>query len=381
VLAIGALVTVSLIIGGGLLLRAEADTNKIALSSEPKGVTVVEARASSFRPSHRYVGTVQPWLRARVGPQLASGYVDSVTVRPGDVVKKGTVLATLDCRNASTASLAIVQQAKALEQRQKASAKEASRLGELLDGGFAAENEVDQKRAIAAANDAQLQAVLAQASGKSLEVGDCILRAPFDGEIALRLADPGSFVRPGGSIVDLVDRRVVRIEADVPETDNAAIAVGSEVRVRLFASGRTLSAKVARRAPGADPGTRTIHFELDVPNEDRSLPVGTTAEIVVNEGELRDATEVPILAGKVRSGNATFFVVEDGVATKRVVEVLGERGGSLFVARTLVPGSRVVTQGRSLLANGDRVTERVEAPAASGPPAAPLVPASKGSAP
>lgn len=371
---IGTVVVVTLLVGTGLLVRAEADTNKLALVSEPKGVTVVEATAARFRASHRYVGTVRPWLSARIGPQLASGFVSSVAVRPGESVKRGAVLATLDCRNASAASAAVIQQAKALEQRQRASASEAARLGQLVEGGFASANEVEQKRAIAAANDAQLQALLAQASGKSIEVGDCVLKAPFDGEIALRLVDPGAYVRPGTSIVDLVDRAVVRIEGDVPENDNEAIAVGSNVAIRLFSTGQKVNAKVSRRAPGADPHTRTIHFEIDLPNGDRLLPIGTTAELLVSSGDEREATEIPILAAKIRSGKATLFVVTDGVAKKVTVDVVGERGGSLFVARALPPRSHVVTQGRSLLADGDRVVEKVDAPAAPASAPAPVQP-------
>ena len=87
-------------LGAVLMGRAESQVNRVALASQPKPVTVVTARASSYRPSRRYVGTILPWTEARVGPQLISAYVDTVLVRPGDVVKRGQVIATLDCRNA-----------------------------------------------------------------------------------------------------------------------------------------------------------------------------------------------------------------------------------------------------------------------------------------
>ena len=62
------------------------------------------ARAGSYQPSRVYVGTLEAWLTASIGPQLVSAYVDTVLVRPGAVVKRGEVLATLDCRDASAAS-------------------------------------------------------------------------------------------------------------------------------------------------------------------------------------------------------------------------------------------------------------------------------------
>ncbi len=54
------------------------------------------------------------------------------------------------------------------------------------------------------------------------------------------------------------------------------------------------------------------------------------------------------------------MVVEQGRATQRVFEVLGERGGSVFLAPGLKAGSRIVLEGRGLLQNGDRVQTRVE---------------------
>jgi RND family efflux transporter MFP subunit len=359
---ISAVVVVVLGGGGFLLHRAESGVNKVALADEPKGVTVVEARPTTFRESRRYVGTLEAWLSARVGPQLASGYVDTVLVRPGAQVKRGDVLATLDCRNASAANQAVAMQARALEQRQKASAKEAARLKELLDGGYAAPNEVEQKQAAAAANEAQMQALLAQASGKSLEVNDCVLRAPFDGEVALRLADPGSFMRPGSAIVQIVDRSVVRLSGDVPESDFDAVAPKTPIKVRLLSTGKELTGEIARRAPAADPSTRTVHFEVDIPNKDRDIPVNTTAEIHVDVGQAVPATEVPLLAARIRGKTATVFVVEGSVAKKQTAVVLGERGGSLFLKPDLKPGTQVVTQGRALLANNDKVAAKVDAP-------------------
>lgn len=356
---------VALVLGSGALLlrRAEANVNKVALSDEAKAVTVTIARPAEFRPTHRYIGTLEPWLHARIGPQLASGYVASVVVRPGAAVKRNDVLATLDCRNASAASQVIVHQARALEERQKATARENARLGELLDGGYAAPNEVEQKQAQAAANEAQIAALLAQGSGKALEVGDCVLRAPFDGEVSVRLADPGAFVRPGAAIAEVVDRSVVRLAASVPETDFAAVAPKTPVRVRLLATGTELRGEVARRAPAADPATRTVLFEVDLPNQERTIPVGTTAEIHVEVGQPRRATEVPLLAAKIRGRSATLFVVEGGVARKVSVDVIGERGGSVFLNDAEVaPGAQIVTQGRSLLANNDRVNTKLDEP-------------------
>jgi RND family efflux transporter MFP subunit len=349
--------------GGLLLFRAQADVNKIALADEPKGVTVVPAKAATFRDRRRYVGTLEPFLAAKIGPQLASGYLGSVLVRPGAIVKRGDVVATIDCRNASAGNEAIAAQARALQERERAASSEVARMNQMLDGGYISPNEVEQKQAAAASSAAQIQALLAQASGKSLEVSDCILRAPFDGEVSARFYDPGWFVKPGGPVVEIVDRSVVRLTADVPEIDFDAVAPKTAVKFHLLATNQSLDGVIVRRAPAADPSTRTIHFEVELDNAKREIPVGTTAEIFVEVGKPAAASEIPLLAGSIRGDKASLFVIKNNVAEKKSVKVLGELGASIFVDPNELPaGAQVVTQGKSLLRNNDRVTAKVEAP-------------------
>jgi len=351
-----------------MVVRAEAHVNKIALGQFPKPVTVIEAERSTFRGARSYVGTIEPWVEAKIGPQMIAAYVDTVLVRPGAVVKKGAVVATLDCRNANASSQAVAMQARAVAARQEAISHEASRLNGLLDGGFVSPNEAEQKSAQSAAEQAQLLATQAQLLGTSLQVSDCVLRSPFDGEVANRTADPGAFVRPGVSIASIVDRSTVRVVADAPEIDFLLIGPGSPVKVRVLATNRQISATISRRAPAADPMTRTAHFEIDVPDPDRTLPVGTTADIGIDIGEPQPATEIPLSAATVRGDKATIYVVEGEVAHKRTVLVKGEREGRLYLDVSLAPGSRVVTEGRALLNDNDKVVSSVEK--SSGAPAA-----------
>jgi membrane fusion protein (multidrug efflux system) len=361
---------VRFLIGGGtagvvtlgifLVARAGSHVNSVALDSLPKGVTVVAARAASYRPLRRYVGTILPWVEARVGPQFISAYVDTVLVRPGDAVKRGQVIATLDCRNASASSKAVSMQARAIQTQQEALAHEAARVADLREGGFASPNEIENRAADSASKQAQLMETEAKMQRATLEVNDCVLRAPFAGEISTRLVDPGAFVRPGSEVATVVDRRTVRVVAEVPEGDFDVIAVGTPVQIRALAINRQLRAKIARRSPAADLSTRTAHMEVDVPDPDRSLPVGTTAELEIDVGEPTPATEVPLIAASVRGRKATVFVIEGHTARKGVYSVKGERGGNIFLDPSLRPGAHVVTEGRVLLKDGDRVEAKLD---------------------
>lgn len=372
------------LVTAAFFLRARSEVNKVALSEQPKGVTTIEAQAARYRPSRRYVGTVAPWLEARIGPQFTAAYVDTVLVRPGDVTKRGQVLATLDCKSASAQSKAMQMHARALSATQEAVTKEAGRLSGLLAGGYVSPNEVERRTAESASKQAELLAQNARIVRASLEVDDCVLRAPFDGEIADRLLDPGGFARPGSPILTLVDREKVRVLVDVPESDFAVVAEATPVRLRIVALGSELNGTIARRAPSAEAATRTVHAEIDLADSQRKIPVGTTAEVTIEIGEAAPATELPLRAASVRGDAATVFTLKDGVAHKLKIAVLGESGGSLFVAPTLTPGTRVVAEGRALIKDGDRVADKLETFTATRPrsdPAAAPAPVVKESQP
>jgi RND family efflux transporter MFP subunit len=344
-----------LAIGWVMLQHARGATNQVALSHAPKPVTAIEAKTTKYRATRRYVATIEPWLRAKAGPQLVSAYVDTVLFRPGATVKKGDVLATLDCRDASASAQATLMAARALEAKQVAISKEAERLHAMLDGGFVSANEVEKKQAESNAEAASILAAKAKLAGSSLEVNDCILKAPFDGEVDTRYADPGTFAKPGTPILSIVDRSTIRISADVPETDFANVAPGTPVKIKVLSTGQALDSAITRRAPSADLLTRTIHLEIDVLDAKRAIPVGTTAEVTIEIGDAVTAVEIPLSAAAVRGDKATVFVLEGDVAKKQTVAVLGEIGGSLYVDAKLA-GTRFVTEGRALLSDGDKVT-------------------------
>jgi membrane fusion protein, multidrug efflux system len=358
VIASGTIVVVLL----GLLLvaHATANVNRVALVSLPVGVTAVEARHSQYAATRQYVGTLLPWVEAKIGPQLISAYVGSVLVRPGDRVRKGQVIGTLDCRDASATSRAVSMKAQALQAQQAALAHEAARIAELQHGGFASENEIEKKQAESASKQAELMSTQASLQRATLEVNDCVLRSPFDGEVSERSADPGAYVHPGQSIATIIDRTTVRVGADVPEEDFDLVRAGTDVAIHALASGRHLSAPVARRSPAADASTRTVHFEVDLPDPERRLPVGTTAELSVSAGAPVPAVELPLAAGSIKGDRATLFLVDNDRPRKVVVGVLGERAGRLFLEPTLPDGALVIVEGRALLKEGDRLKVKVE---------------------
>jgi membrane fusion protein (multidrug efflux system) len=354
-----------LVVGWGLVHHAESEINTVALASAPKPVTDILASETTYRETQTYVGTLRPWVEANVGPQFVSAYIDTVLVRPGASVKRNEVLATLDCRNTSASSLAVAAEARAIDARQKAIGDESARLDSLLDGGFVSPNEAEQKEAQSTSEQAQLASQRAKLTATGLAVSDCVLRAPFDGEISVRSIDPGAFVRPGASIVTIVDRNTVRMTFDVPEAAFDSVAKNTPVSIHVLATGKTIAGAIARRSPAADPDTRTVHVEVDLDNADHRTPVNTTGEVKIAVGSPKAAVAVPLAAASITGSKAALFVIDGDMVHKRTFEIQGEEGSNLYLETTLRPGTRVVTEGRALLTDGDRVAPKDAAFAAA----------------
>lgn len=342
----------------GLYLRAASRTNHTALADAPKPVTVKTAQATTFRPVHMYVGTIDAWNTAQVGPQYVSAYVSTVLFRPGASVKRGEVLATLDCRNSSAQSREIAAKARSLEERQVAVEHEAQRVDEMARGNFASKNEAEQLAAKASSEKADIESLRASLVSRGLEVDDCILRAPFTGEVSERYVDPGAYVRPGNAVLRVIDRSTVRVVGDVPESDFGVVEPGQPVDLKVQATGQVRHATVSRRAPAADDDTRTARFEVDLPNADHSLPAGTTALMTLHYGDTQNVMAVPLSAATLRGDHASLFIVENSIAKRVDVPVVGEAGGTLYLTTALAAGASVVVEGRALLDDGDRVAAK-----------------------
>jgi membrane fusion protein, multidrug efflux system len=364
-LAIAAGVVLIVASGAMLVRHAESLTSKVALSSEAQPVTVVTAVATTYHPTRTYIGRLDPWVEASVGPQFISAYVDTVLVRPGAIVKTGQVLATLDCRNENAMAQAVEMQARALDEQQRALSHESTRITSMLDGGFVSPNEAEMKSSQSSAKQAELLAEKAKLIGTSLEVNDCILLAPFDGDIATRSIDPGAFVRPGSAIVSVVDRSTVRMTADVPENDFGQVAPNKQVTIHVYATGKDIVGKITRRAPAADPASRTIHIEVDIPDPKKEVPVGTTGEIIVEVGTPVPAVGVPLAAASIADAKASFYYVDGDTARSKTFKTLGEAKGMIYATPSdIPPGTRIVTEGRSLLKDGEKVAAKTEEPTA-----------------
>lgn len=192
-------------------------------------------------------------------------------------------------------------------------------------------------------------------------LNDAVLRAPEEGVVARRNIEAGTTVAPGIPAFQLVQTRVVRAIAPVPENQVARIRVGQTARVTVAALGREFTGKVYEVGVLADPLTRTYPVKITLANPESLLKVGMVVDAFLPLAGEAPALAVPREAVRIdERGEACVFVVgPDQKVHPRHVKVIGFAGERTALSDGVKAGEQVVVSGTPMLADG--VTVRLAA--------------------
>jgi RND family efflux transporter MFP subunit len=213
-------------------------------------VRVAAVESHGFTATEEVVGTVRTRLHATVEAKVA-GRIESLTAAPGQTVRQGQVLATLDARETQ----ARLESAKAVLDQ---AARDLERVGRLLKDGAATPSEleaVQSRHRVAVASASEIETLL----------GHARVVAPFDGVITRKAVDIGDLATPGRPLVEIEDPTHLRFEADVPEALIDQIASGARLPVRIASRKDSIEGVVVEIAPVAEAVSRTYRVTLDLP--------------------------------------------------------------------------------------------------------------------
>lgn len=325
-------------------------------------VETVRATAEDIAVTLRAVGNIEASKRAEVRPQV-SGVIARLGFEEGGRVEAGDLLVKLDDRKAAaqlalaratvdsaTAKLHMTEQRMLRHQRLIAE--------ELVSHQRFEEVEAEFLAAQAARAEAKAALTLAQR-----EFEEFHLRAPFAGVVGARQTDPGNYVRAGDVLVTLVKTDPIEVSFGVPDRHAARLRPGALVEVSA-GGGPVVKGKVYFIDPKVDPATRMLQIKARVPNAEGVLRPGQFAEITVLFEPRRSQVVVPEEAVLPSEGKAWVFVVIDGNAERRLVELGTRMPSRIEIIAGLAVGEEVVVGGQHRLHDGDRVET------ASSPPGA-----------
>ncbi|GBD28211.1 Macrolide export protein MacA [bacterium HR31] len=203
----------------------------------------------------------------------------------------------------------------------------------------------------------QARSVLAQAEAALRQVESLFeerhVRAPISGVVANLSADPGDTVTAATRLLQVVAVSTVEASVAVAESDLGRLRVGMPAVVRVDAfPDRTFTGRVARIAPVVAADTRTATVRVQVPNREGLLRPGMTARLDVTLARRESVLTVPVHAVVSRDGKQVVFVVQDGVARARAVQLGLADGTRVEVVGGLRAGERVVVEGQETLRDG-----------------------------
>ncbi len=299
-----------------------------------------------------FLGRVRAPKELNLAFELA-GKVEWIATTTGQRFQAGEKLGTLDAKRYQLAF-------DAAEQRLAFANKELQRMEKLLKGGSSTVSEFERVQ-----NAARLAQIAWESAKQDLE--DCVLYAPFDGKLAAKNVEVGSFVGPGQPV--LVYQETGATEVDIYQTESQLSKLlnglrDGSIEMKLGEEGvKDAELQLKDYATTPDPFTGSYRTTLLVKDStaDFLLP-GVPVRVLVSES-LTVAGESPVdipanaLVSQPGGGFQVWVLEEGATAPKARTVSLGQVGArSVEVVSGLSVGDRVVTSGSSLIRSNSVVS-------------------------
>ena len=284
------------------------------------------------------------------------GELQGLTVREGDRVEAGQVIARVESTEYADRVRQAQQQADAAKAQVEIAQRQVDNNAALVRQGFISKTAADNS--LASLNTAQANHRAAQAGIDVLRksLADTVLRAPISGQVSQRLAQPGERVAPEARIVEIVDLSRLELEASISPADSVAVRVGQQALLRIEGAAQPVPATVARVNPSAQAGSRSVLIYLTVAAQP-GLRQGLFAQ-----GQLATETQralaVPLNAVRTDKPLPYVQVVEGDRIAHRTVQtgVRGQVDGELWVAvQGVADGARVLRGAAGVVREGTQV--------------------------
>jgi RND family efflux transporter MFP subunit len=291
-----------------------------------------------------------------------NSFVRKLYVDVGSEVKTGQLLVTMEAPELSSLEAAAQSRLKSQEALYIASKSNYERLLETSKTpGTISQNDLDQALAKKNSDFAQWDAAKAQSREIANRRGYLEIRAPFNGVITARNANPGAYVGPSGKgsefpLFTLQEQKKLRLVIYVPEAYTGYLNQQDKVNfaVNAFPNAK-FSAQVKRLAGALDSRLRSQRIEMDVTNANKQLLPGMVANVMIPLSTKDSTFILPksavvssqerVFVIKVVNNKAEWVDVKKGRETDGRVEVFGELNANDLIVKT---GSEELRNGSNV---------------------------------
>ncbi len=279
----------------------------------------------------------------------------------------------LNVKDGETFNIETFSQVKSTKANLELAEKELVRAQRLFDTGDVSRSALDQRRAardaligqldearsnaavaVKAINSAEAAVATARTAVATAEtqidqarkaLSDTQIFAPISGYISERVADPGEFISPNtpnAKIATIVRTSILRLRIDVPEQSVGKVAVGQSISLQTSAyPDRNFAGTVVRMQPNVNATARTLVVEAEVANGEGLLKPGQFATVRITQSKPENAVMIPTTAIKTEGDINKVYVIKDGAAQERLVQ-LGLLENGMIQVKTGVAEGEVV---------------------------------------
>lgn len=329
---------------GSAAIDAKAETEAERPRSPVRTVAVVTPPRVSHARAIRISGVTEADKRAVVATR-ADGVIAELPVKQGQRVKAGDLVLMLDAEEKAAA----VETARQVLIQREAEATASQRL---VESGNSPKLQADIARSALALARSQLEAAQAELARNQV-------KAPFDGVVDRVPVELGSAIMAGREVATILSLDPIIAKGEISERDLRYVKIGDTADVRLV-SGETVKGTVRYISREASSATRTFRLEVAVPNAQRLIPAGMTAEITVRA---KPADAVVLPRSVVTLSEAGDLGIRAADKNNRVVffpiDLIDDTETGLVLAG-IPADARVIVSGQELVSEGDTV-EPVEA--------------------
>lgn len=355
----------------------------IQVEAQVAEIDAVVLEKADFPIRVEATGHLQAWKRVDVSAEM-QGIVINRYVEEGARVNKGDELIELDRREAelelaeARAEWLRLQAEYAVRFREDVEGGEVDTLAlskaeenltsarEAFNKGLLALDELEATRriyeglllqspemrvAVQAANLGLTQAEQRKARAE-LALSRTIVRAPFSGRVSDIVAEEGSRISMGETVLTLLDDRRMKVDVDVLEADIVQLTRGATARIRVPSlDDAEIEGTIYSINPSVDPATGAGRVTVSILNSSGKLISGLFAYTYLEAERLYERIVLPSDAVLVRQGRDLVFRVEDGQAMWVYVEIGARSGDQVEILSGLAPGDTIAVSGHFTLAH------------------------------
>ncbi|MDO8457120.1 MAG: efflux RND transporter periplasmic adaptor subunit [Burkholderiaceae bacterium] len=310
--------------------KAQQEAVAAATAANAKAQTVVELASSDVIKAHinelaqglPISGTLKAANSAFIKARVA-GELQGLTVREGDTVKAGQVIARVDATEYAARLQQAQDQADAAKTQIVIAQRQFDNNKALVDQGFISKTALDTSLATLNSAQASHRAALANVDVAKKAMDDTVMRSPLTGLVSQRLAQPGERVSIDAKVVEVIDLGRIELEASLSAADSLSVKIGQTAMLQIEGSTKPVSSQVVRINPNAQAGSRNVLVYLSLATAN-GLRQGLFAQGTLGTAKV-SALTVPLSAVRTDKPTPYVQVVDNNMVKHRPVE-LAQRG-------------------------------------------------------